>query len=62
LLDALEEQEVRLVLARVRTELRDELVAAGLEQRIGVEHIDLEVDDVVAANQPAAADSSLQGE
>ena len=52
LLDSLDEQGIRLVLARVRTELRDELVASGIEDRIGAEHIYLEVDDAVAANQP----------
>jgi SulP family sulfate permease len=58
LLDALEEQGIRLVLARVRSELRDELESSRIEARIGVEHIYLEVDDAVAANQPATVETS----
>ena len=49
LLDGLDEQGVRLVLARVRTELRDELQASGLEGRVGADRVYLEVDDAVTA-------------
>lgn len=52
LLDALEEQSVRLALARVRSELRDELRNSSIEARIEPEHIYLEVDDAVEANRP----------
>jgi SulP family sulfate permease len=49
LLDGLDEQGVRLVFARVRTELRDELRNSGLEERVGADRIYLEVDDAVTA-------------
>jgi SulP family sulfate permease len=58
LLASLEEQGIRFVMARVRTELRDELTASGIEDLIGAEHIYLEVDDAVTANQPTAAEPS----
>ena len=57
LLDTLDDQGIRLVLARVRSELRDELRASGIETRIGTEHIYLEVDDAVTASRPAVGDS-----
>jgi SulP family sulfate permease len=53
LIDGLDEQSVRLVFARVRTELRDELQASGIEARIGTDRIYLEVDDAVTAEKPA---------
>ena len=49
LLDGLDEQGVRLVFARVRTELRDELRNSGLEERVGADRVYLEVDDAVTA-------------
>jgi len=58
LLASLEEQGIRFVMARVRSELRDELTVSGMEGLIGTEHIYLEVDDAVTANQPAAAGST----
>jgi SulP family sulfate permease len=60
LLDALDDRGVRLALARVRTELRDELVSSRIEERIGVEHIYLEVDDAVTAYRASAADPSTK--
>jgi hypothetical protein len=39
---------ISLYMARVRTEIRDEMVAAGLEGRIGIAGVYLEVDDGVA--------------
>lgn len=60
LLDALDDGGVRLALARVRTELRDELVSSRIEERIGVEHIYLEVDDAVTAYRASAADPSTK--
>ena len=60
LLDALDDQDIQLALARVRTELRDEIKSSLIEQRIGVEHIYLEVDDAVAAFQLSTADPSTQ--
>ena len=44
-----DDQGVRLVFARVRTELRDELQSSGIEGRIGADRIYLEVDDAVQA-------------
>jgi SulP family sulfate permease len=55
LLDGLDEQGVRLVFARVRTELRDELQNSGIEERIGSDRIYLEVDDAVRAERPPVA-------
>ena len=55
LMDGLDEQDVRLVFARVRSELRDELQNSGIEARVGQDRIYLEVDDAVRANQPPAA-------
>jgi SulP family sulfate permease len=49
LLDGLDEQGVRLVFARVRSELRDELRGSGIERRVGSDRIYLEVDDAVMA-------------
>lgn len=49
LLDVLEERGLTFVMARVRSEIRDELVASGIEARVGPEHIYLEVDDAVRA-------------
>lgn len=49
LLDGLDEQGVRLVFARVRSELRDELRDSGIEQRVGSDRIYLDVDDAVTA-------------
>jgi len=62
LLDALDDQDIQLALARVRTELRDEIKSSLIEQRIGVEHIYLEVDDAVAAFQLSTADPSTEVE
>ena len=59
LMDGLDEQGVRLVFARVRTELRDELQNSGIEGRIGVDRIYLEVDDAVSAESPAAGRRSV---
>ena len=53
LMDGLDEQGVRLVFARVRTELRDELQNSGIEARISTDRIYLEVDDAVEAELPA---------
>ncbi len=53
LMDGLDEQGVRLVFARVRSELRDELRNSGIEERIGPDRVYLEVDDAVAANRPS---------
>lgn len=50
LCDALDEAGVDLWLARVRTEIRDELEVSGLEERIGPDRIFLEVDDAVRAH------------
>jgi SulP family sulfate permease len=47
LLDTLDELGIRLALARVRTELRDELQGSRIEERIGTDHIYLEIDDGV---------------
>jgi sulfate permease, SulP family len=57
LLDGLDEQGVRLVFARVRTELRDELRSSGIERRIGPDRVYLEVDDAVGAYQPGRHDA-----
>ena len=66
LLDMLEEQDIQLALARVRSELRDEIRGSRIEARIGADHIYLEVDDGVRAYrahprpevaQPTASDS-----
>ena len=51
----LREDGVALAMARVRTEIRDEMVSAGIEDRIGITGIYLEVDDGVEdylANRP----------
>ena len=48
LLDGLKERDIVLGLARVRTELRDELAGSHIEERVGADHIYLEVDDGVA--------------
>jgi SulP family sulfate permease len=50
LLDALDERDVTFALARVRTEIRDELAASGIEARVGTERIYLEIDDAVRAH------------
>ena len=49
MLDALDELEVGLTMARVRTELRDEFLTVGLDERLAGEGIYLEVDDAVEA-------------
>ena len=54
LMDGLDEQGVRLVFARVRSELRDELRNSGIEPRIGADRIYLEVDDAVRAELPGS--------
>ena len=54
LMDGLDEQDVRLVFARVRSELRDELRNSGIEPRIGEDRIYLEVDDAVRAELPGS--------
>ena len=48
LVDDLAEDGIMVSVARVRTEIRDEMVAAGIEGRLGVAEIRLEVDDCVA--------------
>jgi SulP family sulfate permease len=47
LLDALDERSIGLVLARVRTELRDEMESARVDQRLAGDGVFLEVDDAV---------------
>ena len=57
LLHLLDQRGVALVMARVRTEIRDELAAAGIEKRLGAGGIYLEVDDAVrdyVAGRPGA--------
>lgn len=57
LLHLLDQRGVALVMARVRTEIRDELAAAGIEERLGAGGIYLEVDDAVrdyVAGRPGA--------
>jgi sulfate permease, SulP family len=49
LLDQLEDLQAPLGLARVKTPLRARLAAAGILERIGEDHIYLEVDDGVIA-------------
>ena len=58
LLDTLEATGHRLTFARVRTELRDELAGSRIEERIGADHIYLEVDDGVAAFQARASEQA----
>jgi MFS superfamily sulfate permease-like transporter len=69
LLDTLDAMEVRLAFARVKHVLRARLDRAGLTERIGTDHIYLEVDDGVSAligsspsGDGAAADAALQSE
>jgi len=56
LLDMLEDRDIALAFARVRTELRDGLQGSHIEERVGTERIYLEVDDGVAAFLVAAAE------
>jgi len=49
LLDELKAREITLSMARVRTEIRDELYKGAIEPRIGTDRIYLEIDDGVAA-------------
>jgi sulfate permease, SulP family len=49
LLDDLEDQDVHLSWARVRTPLRNLMRSTGLEQRIGAGNFHLRVEDAVAA-------------
>jgi hypothetical protein len=49
LLDTLDDLGVGFAMARVRTELRDELLAAHVDERLSGDGIYLEVDDGVAA-------------
>ncbi|MGB0100985.1 MAG: STAS domain-containing protein, partial [Nocardioides sp.] len=49
LLDELDRRQVTLELARVRTELRDELESGRIASRLPADGIHLEVDDAVAA-------------
>ena len=58
LLDTLEARDIELAFARVRTELRDELEGSRIEERIGADHIYLEVDDGVAAFQARASEKA----
>ncbi len=60
LLDMLEDRDIALAFARVRTELRDELQDSRIEERVGAERIYLEVDDGVAAFLAAAAESPAE--
>jgi SulP family sulfate permease len=50
LVDELDRRGVTLTLARVRTEIRDELRLAEIETRLHAEGVHLEVDDAVAAH------------
>lgn len=50
LLDELDRREIRLELARVRTEIRDELAVAAIESRLAGKGIHLEIDDAVRAH------------
>jgi SulP family sulfate permease len=61
LLDGFKERDIVLGLARVRTELRDELAGSHIEERIGADHIYLEVDDGVAAFQAQIPVASQEG-
>lgn len=59
LLDSLNEAGIQLGMARVKSEVREELVAAGIEERVGEDHFYLEVDDGVddfLARHPEAGD------
>jgi SulP family sulfate permease len=47
LLDSLNEDGIQLSMARVKSEVREQLVAGGIEGRIGEDHFYLEVDDGV---------------
>lgn len=49
LLDDLERRGVEMVMARVRTEIRDELALAGIDTRLAADGVYLEVDDAVRA-------------
>ena len=49
MLDELQKLEAEFGLARVKAPLRERLVAAGVLERIGEDHIYLEVDDGVTA-------------
>lgn len=49
ILDELTARGITLSMARVRTEIRDELYTAAIEPRIGADRIYLEIDDGVAA-------------
>ena len=49
LLDALDDLEIGFSMARIRTELRDEFLAAGVDERLAGDGIYLEVDDGVEA-------------
>ena len=60
LVDDLAEDGIKVSVARVRTEIRDEMVTAGIEGRLGIAEIRLEVDDCVAdylSRHPDAAPS-----
>lgn len=48
MVDDLAEGGISVSLARVRTEIRDEMVSSGIEERLGLSGIWLEVDDCVA--------------
>ena len=60
MVDDLAEGGISVSLARVRTEIRDEMVSSGIEERLGLSGIWLEVDDCVAdyLNRHPEADSS----
>ncbi len=49
LLDELKAREITMSMARVRTEIRDELYTGAIEPRIGTDRIYLEIDDGVTA-------------
>jgi SulP family sulfate permease len=60
LVDDLAADGIKVSVARVRTEIRDEMVTAGIEGRLGIAEIRLEVDDCVAdylSRHPDAAQS-----
>ncbi len=48
MVDDLAEGGISVSLARVRTEIRDEMVSSGIEERLGLSGIWLEADDCVA--------------
>jgi SulP family sulfate permease len=60
LIDSLREEEVILLLAGVRGQVRDLLVKADLQAKIGVEHCYLTVQDAIAGSQAEGRDGLSQ--